>query len=615
MKIAAPRRPPPPGFLPEAWFKDQKRKLAEALKTPLDRSIDYWPWQFTEQVVQFPERFAKEFEDVVSNRLAGRAVRERAETRKGMLEKVAARHSETFGYLGGHTDFSTPEGYLDWAARGAISDRLKEGLKTVADLTKAVYSVDSGAVATLVKKTLKAATPEERSSLTDDQRYETKYRFFARVRFEDSAKRLLKREKIEWSVPDWIDFVYDMLKANYAEGGSNVALREFDVHGMKVIVDDDSLGPGDLDKYVKYLDETYQRMRAKGVAKAWYGTVFIQCEDCGGVNYNTGGGVGGHFKIGPDAVAIFSRPSRIIVELMAHELGHRYWFKQMSSTQRAKFESLVKVKPGPRPDPDKSPPRLLPEGPVSEAKKKVRELGDTVRAALKEFKVSRLPSASKALAKLQPIFDQAASQYRQEFLDAVHSAGANSQINAEVKGLFQDVLDIYPKVPYMLRAADSEVPRRLNAYPDDGTWTYETMYKDARAKWIREVEGLVDQAEAAALIYIDRAVQVYNEVESDRPSKTLREWQEKWDNDARPVTPVSNYGQSNIDEAFAEVFSHYVLGEDMTRDQLESFRSVLSSAGWREAFEEILFGVSPSRVARVFLAARVAARYAVSLKF
>ncbi len=46
----------------------------------------------------------------------------------------------------------------------------------------------------------------------------------------------------------------------------------------------------------------------------------------------------------------------------------------------------------------------------------------------------------------------------------------------------------------------------------------------------------------------------------------------------KPVVPVSNYGKSTIEEAFAEAFEHYVNEKDMNRDQLESFRSVLARA-------------------------------------
>jgi hypothetical protein len=43
----------------------------------------------------------------------------------------------------------------------------------------------------------------------------------------------------------------------------------------------------------------------------------------------------------------------------------------------------------------------------------------------------------------------------------------------------------------------------------------------------------------------------------------------------KPVAPVSAYGQSTIEEAFAEAFTHYILGLNMNRDQAESFKSVL----------------------------------------
>ncbi len=50
------------------------------------------------------------------------------------------------------------------------------------------------------------------------------------------------------------------------------------------------------------------------------------------------------------------------------------------------------------------------------------------------------------------------------------------------------------------------------------------------------------------------------------------------------VVPVSDYGKSNPEEAFAEAFAHYVLGKDMTRDQMESFREV--SFGRRSAMAQ-----------------------------
>jgi len=48
--------------------------------------------------------------------------------------------------------------------------------------------------------------------------------------------------------------------------------------------------------------------------------------------------------------------------------------------------------------------------------------------------------------------------------------------------------------------------------------------------------------------------------------------------DTPQVSPVSDYGGNSISEAWAEVFARYVLGGDMDRDQVESFKTVLRGA-------------------------------------
>ena len=70
----------------------------------------------------------------------------------------------------------------------------------------------------------------------------------------------------------------------------------------------------------------------------WYGVTYIECKECGDTNpYGADLGVGGHFNIPKDHVKIFNRPTGFVVELMAHELGHRYWFKNLNESQRQRF--------------------------------------------------------------------------------------------------------------------------------------------------------------------------------------------------------------------------------------------------------------------------------------
>ena len=47
------------------------------------------------------------------------------------------------------------------------------------------------------------------------------------------------------------------------------------------------------------------------------------------------------------------------------------------------------------------------------------------------------------------------------------------------------------------------------------------------------------------------------------------------ENSGKTVAPVSGYGSNNISEAWAEVFSYYVTGKDMNRDQIDSFKAIL----------------------------------------
>lgn len=47
---------------------------------------------------------------------------------------------------------------------------------------------------------------------------------------------------------------------------------------------------------------------------------------------------------------------------------------------------------------------------------------------------------------------------------------------------------------------------------------------------------------------------------------------------AKPVLPVSQYGGTNIHEAFAEVFMHYTMGKHLDRDQIESLGQLLKMA-------------------------------------
>jgi hypothetical protein len=363
--------------------------------------------------------------------------------------------------------------------------------------------------------------------------------------------------------------------------------KEFDLHGMKVVIDDDSLLPSEINEYVKYLDEAYQRLKQKGFGKVWYGTVFVKCKNCGGTNqYGPELGVGGNYPIGPDVVNIFSRPSKFIVELMAHELGHRYWFKFMSPAQRGKFESLINIEPLKPLPPD--PDRLIPESKGRAAKDLVDLSYDTLKRLLKDFGASRLGWWPAIIKKFEDAMTRAAYQATDDLITAMQKPG--SWINTpEIRQLHEDALKASGEVSHTFSNLGTDISREVHATPEvtvapenlDKYWL--GIFKPIQKKWIEDATLKIETAITNAYIYIDASILEYNKEETARVDRVLKEWEAKKKEREHLVPPVSNYGGKHIDEAWAEAFANYVTGEDMTRDQIDSFKSVLKTAADRVA--------------------------------
>lgn len=83
----------------------------------------------------------------------------------------------------------------------------------------------------------------------------------------------------------------------------------------------------------------------------------------------------------------------------------------------------------------------------------------------------------------------------------------------------------------------------------------------------------------------------FNDLVKTNPSKKVRDYPSGPTDEEgleKTVVPVSTYGKSTIEEAFAEVFEHYVDERDIDRDQLESFRSVLKTARLLHRYKQAL---------------------------
>jgi len=546
-------------YLSAKWFKAQKDTLKAILKEPL-RSSDnppYWKWILHDKVLPFFDRFWKEFANLVTLDTALDSIKNRVEMARGYVEAIANKYD---GLDLGYTNFKDPKGYLTWRAYQDVFDKMKEVTSTVGDLFKSEWTVDKAGIERLVEKTLRAAKPEELKALVDDDVYQVKYDFLHRVGFSKAAARLAKRSKLDWDPNKWVDRIYEMLAANYSEQTIQEAggFREFDLHGMKVIVDDRTVDTDLIKKYVRYLSEAYSKLKSKGFEKAWYGNVFIQCTECGGVNQNTGGGVGGWYEIGRDTVTIFNRPGVFIVELMVHELGHRYWFKQMGSSQRAKFEALVKTHTKPRPSKPTVDVRMFKDADIDDSKRKVLRAQDRA-----EQRLTRVVNYN--LANLTPLARDGVGKdgwvFGNDIIDAVTSLDVDKDLGSEVDRLKDDV--------YKTKA-------KLTEHFEDFT----LLRPEGKDTWLTEARQLISQIVSEALIFIDFAVQKHNEraKEKLKNDPATLEWMESYEKNPAPVAPVSTYGASNVDEAFAEVFAHYILEYNISRDQVESFRSVLKTA-------------------------------------
>lgn len=130
-------------------------------------------------------------------------------------------------------------------------------------------------------------------------------------------------------------------------------LLEYDIGRVKLVYDGeperhlidrpDPADPRGLSDYIPYFKKAKALLDQKGFGDLWYGPIFVGCPKCGGENpYGKHLGVGAHYVIGPDHLVVFLEPKPSIVEILIHELGHRYYFKFMDRDDRLRFDSYFK---------------------------------------------------------------------------------------------------------------------------------------------------------------------------------------------------------------------------------------------------------------------------------
>ena len=202
--------------------------------------------------------------------------------------------------------------------------------KSFASAFNVRWKIDPRMIEALARRIVKGMPEDVRQTFAAEYDHEEfghpiwkqQYEYLREVGLQSKVPRIIEKGKANLSATDLFDRIVRILDSWSDPEKQQRHFRIFDLNGMRVVVDDSTVSEYEIAQYVKYLDHAHKLLKIKRLDKVWYGTVFIRCKDCGGVNPHTLGGTGGNYPIGPDVVNIFSRPSEFIVELIAHELGH-----------------------------------------------------------------------------------------------------------------------------------------------------------------------------------------------------------------------------------------------------------------------------------------------------
>lgn len=368
---------------------------------------------------------------------------------------------------------------------------------------------------------------------------------------------------------------------------------EFEIGRVKfVVLDEDSKN---LPEYHRYFSHARELLSSKGFGKLWYGLVFlrdkleplneveVQAYLAHGYKRNFIAHRAGYYTSGTDTIAFTMPVTGYLTTAMVHECGHRFWYQVMSQGQRARFEELIQfTRPG-----SVYVPTMVGDQVTEETKAKVLQLGLPLRDLIKKFGSSKLRWFGDIIKQFDEPLYNAGNEYARSFVDAVYMPGVYPILTPHTKALFDGALEAAQTLRRHTYKMDQELRDAVNSLPDSSYPDLRKTFKVLQAKWIAEALKLLNNAEKSALDYIQAGVEAHNQKELEKVTEY-----------GKPITsggtiaPVSDYGQSNIREAFAEVFTHYVMEKDMTRPQLESFRSVLAAT----------VTASPQRIASRFLA-------------
>jgi hypothetical protein len=350
--------------------------------------------------------------------------------------------------------------------------------------------------------------------------------------------------------------------------------QEFSIGNVKFIVLDDD--PTLIPKYAPHFKKAQSILQSKGFGKLWYGHFFlmprmiprteleIRAYEMAGYRRTFIENNAGFYSKAVDEMALLQPPGTDLIYGTVHEMGHRMWFKHLSGEQRGRFESFLRfpvreeVTPAKVIDYEENVTRMLVG--FDTARK-------TVLDVLAKFTGSKVAWYDKILTMFEDPLFRAGREFSTGMPDVLHSSGA--PWNKQVAPQFNQAMHLAEMVYMAMNRLPGKLRTEMNNAPDMPREDFRKHFKKAQSSEVKKILVLLEETRAAAREYAIDAIQLNNLSERERVEKYPKF------RGTGDVDPVTEYGTSNVEEAFAEVFAKYVLNMDMTRDQVNSFKAVL----------------------------------------
>lgn len=238
----------------------------------------------------------------------------------------------------------------DWW-RAWLAARARAAVRTVADAFGAVPHVFSFQASEALAKAARAARAEG----VDVGRPGPELEKWLRA--HRAGLSAARKGYMEESVPSPLKLLNGLLndlRENPRTDESYGALRELNLKGLRLIIFDEERDPRYDTALVGKLLRVHQRLERAGLGAVWYGTVLYvsrkdgtltgkDLEEARAAGYDLKS-YAGVYNASRDQIKLHGYPDEA-ARTLAHELGHRYWFRFLKREDRLRYQEAVRTAP------------------------------------------------------------------------------------------------------------------------------------------------------------------------------------------------------------------------------------------------------------------------------